>query len=284
MSGPEKTKSYVDRKISQAGAAITWERLWSALYPTVMVARLLRPGGAVRIAPGAARLGPIWRPCNLRHCPGVDTRPGCAAGFALAAPNRSAGSRPASGLAHRPVAGSEDRLADGEQDQLSTTIWQEHRARQLRKLGQLKIGMVRSNWSGRDRYALRIPLILALFAAVVLGRTEPAALLADSVRIDAPAPQATASLDAWIAPPGYTGRPPLMLTSPAMRDKIAQGEEIIVPENSQLKIRVSGAKAPRLAFYQPADAGEEPVELPDRRLSPSRPARPSRSNRSLHAR
>ena len=85
------------------------------------------------------------------------------------------------------------------------------------------------------------------------ARSEPAALLADSVRMESPAPQAVASLDAWVAPPGYTGRPPLMLTSPAMREKIAQGEEIIVPENSLLKIRVSGAKAPRLAFYQPAE-------------------------------
>lgn len=263
MSGPEKTKTYVDRKISQAGAAITWERLWSTLYPAVMVLGFF----ALAVLSGLLPSLPDWARFGSLAIFGIALVWTLVPVARLILPSRTESIRrieTASGLAHRPVAGSEDRLADGEQDQLSTTIWQEHRARQLRKLGQLKIGMVRSDWAARDRYALRIPLILALFAAVVLGRTEPAALLADSVRISAPTPQATASLDAWIAPPGYTGRPPLMLTSPAMREKIAQGEEIVVPENSQLKIRVSGAKAPRLAFYQPASEGETPVELPDK--------------------
>jgi uncharacterized protein (TIGR02302 family) len=262
MSGPEKTKSYVERKISQAGLAITWERLWSALYPAVMVLGLF----ALAVLSGLLPALPDWARFGGLALFGITLVWTLVPVVRLVLPSRPEAIRrieTSSGLAHRPVAGSEDRLADGEQDQLSSTIWQEHRARQLRKLGQLKIGMVQSNWSGRDRYALRIPLILALFAAVVLGRTEPAALLADSVRIAKPAPQATASLDAWIAPPGYTGRPPLMLTSPAMRDKIAQGEEIVVPENSQLKIRVSGVKTPRLAFYQPTSAGEEAVELPE---------------------
>jgi uncharacterized protein (TIGR02302 family) len=263
MSGPEKTKSYVDRKISQAGAAITWERLWSSLYPAIMVLGFF----ALAVLSGLLPALPDWARFGGLAIFGIALVWALVPVARLVFPSRSEAIRrieSASGLAHRPVAGSEDRLAEGEQDQLSATIWEEHKTRQLRKLGQLKIGVVRSNWLARDRYALRIPLILALFAAVVLGRTEPTALLADSVRIDAPTPQATASLDAWIAPPGYTGRPPLMLTSPAMLEKIAQGEEIIVPEDSQLKIRISGAKAPRLAFYQPASANETPVELPDK--------------------
>ncbi|MFO0992638.1 MAG: TIGR02302 family protein [Hyphomicrobiales bacterium] len=263
MSGPEKTKTYVDRKISQAGLAIAWERAWAALYPALMVLGLF----ALAVLSGLMPALPDWARFGSLAIFGIALLSALVPVARLVFPGRPEAIRrieTASGLAHRPVAGSEDRLADGEQDQLSATIWQEHRTRQLRKLGHLKIGMVRSNWMQRDRYALRIPLILALFAAVVLGRTEPTALLADSVRINAPAPQTQASLDAWIAPPGYTGRPPLMLTSPAMRDKIAQGEEIIVPENSHLKIRVSGAKAPRLAFYQPTSEGEQPVELPEK--------------------
>lgn len=263
MSGPEKTKTYVDRKISQAGLAIAWERVWAALYPALMVLGLF----ALAVLSGLLPALPDWARFGGLAIFGIGFLWSLVPVARLVFPGRPEAIRrieTASGLAHRPVAGSEDRLADGEQDQLSATIWQEHRARQLRKLDHLKIGMVRSNWMQRDRYALRIPLILALFAAVVLGRTEPTALLADSVRIEAPTLQVSASLDAWIAPPGYTGRPPLMLTSPAMRDKIAQGDEIIVPENSQLKIRVTGAKAPRLAFYQPTGEGEQPVELPEK--------------------
>ena len=263
MSGPEKTKSYIDRKISQAGFVIAWERVWAALYPALMVLGLF----ALAVMSGLLPALPDWARFGGLAIFGIALVWTLVPVVRLVLPSRPEAIRrieTASGLAHRPVAGSEDRLADGEQDQLSSTIWQEHRTRQLRKLGQLKIGMVRSNWVGLDRYALRIPLILALFAAMMLSRTEPSALLADSVRIEAPAPQLTASLDAWIAPPGYTGRPPLMLTSPAMRDKIAQGEEIIVPENSQLRIRVSGAKAPKLAFYQPSVAGEDLVALPDK--------------------
>ncbi len=263
MSGPEKTKTYVDRKISQARLAIAWERVWAALYPALMVLGLF----ALAVLSGALPALPDWARFGSLAIFGIAFLWTLVPVARLVFPLRSEAIRrieTASNLTHRPVAGSEDRLAEGEQDQLSATIWQEHRARQLRKLGHLKIGMVRSSWMGRDHYALRIPLLLALFAAVMLGRTEPTALLADSVRIDAPLPQVQTSLDAWIAPPGYTGRPPLMLTSPAMRDRIAQGEEIIVPENSQLKIRVSGAQAPRLAFYQPVAEGEQAIELPDK--------------------
>jgi len=262
MSGPEKTtKSYVDRKISQARLAILWERAWDSLYPAAMVLGFF----ALAVLSGLLPSLPDWARFTSLGLFAVALIWTLVPVARLLVPTRPEAIRRievSSGLAHRPVAGSEDKLAEGEQDTLSKTIWQEHHIRQLQKLGHLKIGMVRSAWSARDTYALRVPLLLALFAALVLGRTEPAALLADSVRMEAPAPQKTASLDAWVAPPGYTGRPPLMLTSPAMREKIAQGEEIIVPENSLLKIRVSGADSPRLAFYQPAEEGETPVEIP----------------------
>ncbi|HUR44031.1 MAG TPA: TIGR02302 family protein, partial [Aestuariivirga sp.] len=64
-------------------------------------------------------------------------------------------------------------------------------------------------------------------------------------------------LDAWLKPPTYTGKPPLMLTSPAMTERLKNGEEITVPENSTLTLRLSGAGEPRLTFHDIADANVE---------------------------
>ena len=261
MNGTGKTSTYLNQKISQARLAILWERLWGALYPAMMVAGLF----ALAVLSGILPMLPDW----LRFAVLGLFLAGLVVALVpvarLAKPSRQEAIRRieiTSGLAHRPVQGSEDRLAKDEQEPVSAAIWDEHRNRQLQSLRNLKIGIARSSWMKRDHFALRVPLILALFAAFMLSRTEPGALLADSLRATALVPQQSVALDAWVAPPGYTGRPPLMLTSPAMREKTARGEEVVVPENSLLKIRVTGAAAPRLAFYQLAEAGETAVELP----------------------
>jgi uncharacterized protein (TIGR02302 family) len=68
-------------------------------------------------------------------------------------------------------------------------------------------------------------------------------------------------LDAWLKPPAYTGRPPLLLTSPAQIEALKLDNEILTPENASLTLRLDGATAPRIGFYD--IVGDNPSELKD---------------------
>ena len=49
-------------------------------------------------------------------------------------------------------------------------------------------------------------------------------------------------MDAWLKPPAYTGKPPMLLTSPAMAERLKTEPEITVPDKSVLSLRITGAE------------------------------------------
>ena len=256
---PDIQSRLIERTISRARMALGFERLWAALHwPIVilLVSAALVVGGvlprlaywpriAVLLVIGLAFL---W---SLRPLLGVRW------------PGRHEAMRRVeekSGLAHRPVSAREDRLSSGS-DPLQQAIWEEHRLRQLRGLGDLKAGAPQSRWRDIDPRALRLPAALALFAAIALGPGDTRSNLADSLALSAPSPAAPLTLDAWLKPPTYTGRPPVLLTSPAMAERLKAEPEIEVPEKSTLALRISGAKAPVLSFHGLTDGSEPSPEV-----------------------
>src|SRR6476619_3525193 len=103
MSGPEKTKTYVDRKISQAGLAITWERVWAALYPAMMVLGLF----ALAVLSGLLPALPDWARFGGLAIFGIALLWALVPVARLVLPSRPEAVRrieTASGLVHRPVA------------------------------------------------------------------------------------------------------------------------------------------------------------------------------------
>ena len=250
---PTQTR-LIARKIAQAGLALGFERLWAALHWPIVILLLsaaLVIGGVLPQLPPWPRIAVLlgtgfallW---SLRPLLGVRW------------PTRHEAMRRVeekSGLPHRPVSARQDRLAPGA-DPLQEAIWEEHRLRQLRDLSDLKAGLPQSRWRDIDPCALRLPAALALFAAIVLGPGDTRGNLADSLAFSTPAPATALSVDAWLKPPAYTARPPVLLTSPAMAEKLKAGAEIQVPEKSTLALRISGAKAPTLSFHALTDGNE----------------------------
>ena len=239
----------LETKIGAARLAIAFERVWAALLWPLVIA-------ALALAVAFSGLLP-WLPPLLRLAAMVVTaalfiwslRPL----FRLALPTRLLAMRRverASALDHRPVSGFGDELASDGGDPRQEVIWQEHKLRQLRQLEHLKVGAPRSAWGRLDASALRLPAFIALFASLVLGQGQPSANLADSLKFAPAAPAQTIALDAWVKPPAYTAKAPVMLTSPAMAEKIKAGAEILVPENSVLTLRLSGASNPKLTFHE----------------------------------
>lgn len=243
----------LQRTVWRARLALFWERLWAASYPLVMVAAVF----AIAVLTGLLALLPDY------------VRYAALAAFALAFlwtlrplfrlvfPERAEALRrveQASALDHRPISASEDKPANP--GSAASAIWEVHVARQLAKLTQLKAGTPRSDLKWRDPYALRLVALLGVIAALFLYRGDPVSNFADAVRVTAPQAQAALSLDAWVRPPAYTAKPPMLLTSEALKERLARESDLLVPEASLLVLRVSGAQEPRLAFHD-LISGEE---------------------------
>jgi len=247
---PDQTSqaTRIERKIAQAKLALGFERIWNAAHwPMVIlaVAAALVLGGIMPLLPPFPRLGALavlaagflW---SLRPL------------FRVRWPDRGEAIRrveQTSGLAHRPVSGRDDRLADADTSPLQQVIWEEHRLRQLRGMTNLKAGTPHSSWRDIDPRALRLPAALALVVGLLLGSGDPAGNVAASLAVKAPAAAPEVTLDAWLKPPAYTGKPPLLLTSPAMAERLKTEPEIAVPEKSVLTLRISGAANPDLSFH-----------------------------------
>ncbi len=152
----------------------------------------------------------------------------------------------ASNVDHRGISSAHDELAPEFMDPRAESLWAEHKERQLAQLKSVKLAPPQSRWRQFDPYALRVPVALGLVAALILGQGSFTQNLREAVRITPAVPAIPLSIDAWLKPPAYTARPPVLLTSPVMKEKFASGSGVEVPEKSVFTLRVSGAEDPKL--------------------------------------
>ena len=150
-----------------------------------------------------------------------------------------------SGLPHRPLETYEDRLGDGA-DPVARALWNAHRARIARSIATLAPGMPHPDLARADRYGLRVSLGLVLFVGLFAGAGEYRERISAAFR-GAPLPVALASrVDAWVTPPGYTGRAPLFLTG-ENRVPVEKDGAIRVPQGSVVVVRTSPPTADKPA-------------------------------------
>jgi len=140
----------------------------------------------------------------------------------------------ASGL--RPAASLEDKLAGDAPDPVTATLWEAHRRRLERALAALPVAPPRPDLPRRDPFALRaLALVAAVGTAFVAGEDKTTRLRAAFDWRGAGVSFETARFDAFLDPPPYTGRPPLVLGD----QDIGQTSE--APVNSVLHLRFAGA-------------------------------------------
>src|SRR6202000_1206267 len=132
-----------------------------------------------------------------------------------------------SGLQHRPISERHDVLVGD--DPFSRALWDLHRARPLP--GRFRIAPPRTGLAERDPQGLRWYLLIALAVGLVLARGDTGQRLISAFDSGA---GASATIDAWVDPPPYTGIP---LTSLHVGDDAV----IAVPQGSVLNLRVHGA-------------------------------------------
>jgi len=148
----------------------------------------------------------------------------------------------ASGFGHGPASVLEDRLGNGAEDPATRALWSLHRRRAEEKIASLRAGLPSPRLVELDRYAFRAAILVGLFATGFIAGPERYARVAAAFdwRFDGFA-RKDARLDAWIDPPAYTGRAPIVLILRAADADVPQ--RIEAPIGSLVIIRSSGGAA-----------------------------------------
>jgi uncharacterized protein (TIGR02302 family) len=219
---------------------ILWERVWPALATVATVLGLFLAVSWLGLW--------LWLP-PLGRAVGLGlffllTAAAFAPFLLLRMPTRTEGLRRLdrnTRLPHRPATALADDLAADGTDSVSVALWRAHIERTLRAARTLRAGLPTPRLASRDPYALRglvLFLVLATFFAAGGERMKRIAAAFDWQGVMLPA---NFRLDAWVSPPPYTGKPPVILQGlrpgePVQHDAAA----LSVPAGSILVIRASG--------------------------------------------
>ena len=245
-------------RIALSRLALFWEQFWPALWPAAGIACLFLVFALLDMLPAlpgwlhagvlgaflVALIWSAWRAISVLKLPD-----GAAAQRRLERIN---------GLPHRPFEAVEDEIATPDGDPETRRLWQLHRERMAQRLKNLRIGWPHPGLIRRDRFAARVVLIPLLAVVAIGAGTDSEERLVRAVTPSLSGDQAQiVTLDAWVTPPSYTGKPPVFLT----RNDGDVAAQLNVPENSVFLAQVTGGSvAPRLTEGDKSDGFAEVTE------------------------
>jgi uncharacterized protein (TIGR02302 family) len=228
----------LSQALQRAQYAIAWERSWPHL------ARLLTVVGLFLVA----SWGGLWLALPfLARAIGLGLFVFLALGalFPLARfrwPSRQEGlSRldHGTGIRHRPATSLTDTLVT--QDPVSLALWQAQRERTLASIKRIRAGLPSPRLAIHDPWALRALIAVMAVATYVAAGDERAMRVAAAFDWNGVLAPANVRVDAWVTPPLYTGKPPIILSA-ANKEAAAlpASGPLPVPAGSTLIVRSSG--------------------------------------------
>jgi len=270
MAAPNTPQSALERgferKVSLSRWALVFEQLWPRAWALIGLAGLFI---AVSLLGLWARLDELTHKIVL----GLFGLALLAAVVALARvrwPSRAEAIRRVegvSGIKHRPASSYEDTLTLNAEDARTAALWRVHRQRLAQLLGKLRVGRPAPRTDRYDPFAVRALLVLGVLLLLVAAGDSTQDRLWAAFRFGPLAKGAEARLDAWVTPPAYTGKPPIMLADGShggwqQQERSAGAYE--VPDKSLLVIRASGAGVGALSLEAPAggQGGTRRLEAP----------------------
>ena len=235
------TRLHLERALKRARGSLLWERLWPALATLATALGLFL---ALSWAGLWTVLPPVGRAVGLVFFL-LLTAVAAIPLFRVRLPRDAEALRRldrVSGEKHRPATAVTDEIAANSHDPVSQALWQAHVERALMSARKLRAGWPSPRLSLRDPIALRaLTLILVATTFIAAGgeRWKRVAAAFDWHGVVAPA---NFRVDAWVNPPAYTGRPPVMLTGqqPADGSAAMASAPVAVPAGSQLIVRATG--------------------------------------------
>lgn len=186
-----------------------------------------------------------------------------------------------SGLRHRPLQSLEDILPPEqreatERDLETFLLWRQHQAWLRKQARNLSYSRPKPLLCRADPFAFRVAILLLLGVSTLAawGDWQDRLRRATSPGMALAAADAAVELDLWIAPPNYTGRPPLFLKESRQAAGLSGDLEtgsgpVSVPQGSRVFARISGGeREPHLKIdeketpFERASEGLYKVEAP----------------------
>ena len=223
--------------LQRARLAIAWERAWPPLAAVLSVAGLFLAvswAGLWLALPLAGRiaglavfvllaLAALWPLVRFRW-------PGRAEG--LARLDRG------SGLRHRPATALSDTVST--LDPVALALWQAQRERTLAALKRVRAGLPSPRLAIHDPWALRALVVLLMVTSYVAAGGDRMSRLAAAFDWNGVLAPANIRVDAWVTPPPYTARPPIILSAANREAAASDNAALAVPAGSTLVVRASG--------------------------------------------
>ncbi|RZN11092.1 TIGR02302 family protein [Bradyrhizobium genosp. SA-3] len=144
-----------------------------------------------------------------------------------------------SGIRHRPATTLTDTLTS--QDPVAKALWQAQRERTLASLKRIRAGLPHPRLALHDPWALRALVMVMLVATFFAAGDERAMRLGAAFDWNGVLAPTNVRVDAWVTPPLYTGKPPIILSA-ANKEAAAlpASGPLAVPAGSTLIVRSSG--------------------------------------------
>jgi uncharacterized protein (TIGR02302 family) len=143
-----------------------------------------------------------------------------------------------SGIRHRPATALTDTLAT--QDPFALALWQAQRERTLASIKRIRAGLPSPRLPIHDPWALRALVAVMMVAAYVAAGDERTLRVAAAFDWNGVLSPANIRVDAWVTPPVYTGKPPIILSAANKEAATPAAGPLPVPAGSTLIVRSSG--------------------------------------------
>ncbi|MGY6548485.1 MAG: DUF4175 domain-containing protein [Roseinatronobacter sp.] len=154
----------------------------------------------------------------------------------------------------RPLSAMADAQAIGAQDDGSRQVWQAHLARMQARLMQARAVRGDTRLAQFDRYGLRYLALTGFVVAMLFGVPGRLTDLSEIAQVPGRA-QAVAmgpSWEAWVQPPGYTGRPTLYLNE-------VDRPTLQIPQGSRVTVRFYGQQGV-MSLQESLSSGREQAD------------------------
>jgi uncharacterized protein (TIGR02302 family) len=236
-----ETNSLLGHALKRARWALFWERLWPAVAAIATAIGLFLAVSWLGLWLWLPPLGRAIGLFGFAVLMAAATAPLMFVRF----PSQSDGLRrldQASGIAHRPATSLADEIATSRDDPWSLALWRAHMERVLKSARALRSGVPMPRLPTRDPMALRALVLILVVATFIAAGGDRVRRVAAAFDWQGVVARKNFRLDAWVSPPAYTLKPPIILPGvrPGETQQALSGA-IAVPAGSILVVRASGS-------------------------------------------
>src|ERR1019366_9560088 len=125
-------------------------------------------------------------------------------------------------------------------DPVAQALWQAQRERTLASIKRIRAGLPAPRLTIHDAWALRALVAVMMVATYVAAGDERGFRTEAAFDWNGVLSPANVRVDAWVTPPLYTGKPPIILSAANKEAAIPAAGPLAVPTGSTLIVRSSG--------------------------------------------